>query len=73
MLVRNQTFPSKCSQKMGYNFLLNANDATMHQTFHHDWTLTNTLLVIFNILHVVFQFVYSSTCILQCDYSPNKT
>ena len=57
MLVRNQTFPSKCSQKMGYNFLLNSNDATMHQTFRHDWTLTNTLLVIFNILHVVFQFV----------------
>lgn len=73
MLVRNQTFPSKYSQKMGYNFLLNSNDATMHQTFPHDWTLTNTLLVIFNILYVVFQFVYSSTCILQCDDSPNKT
>ena len=43
MLVRNQTFPSKCSQKMGHNFLLNSNDATiMCQTFTHDWPLTNT-------------------------------
>ena len=65
MLVRNQTFPSKCPQKMGYNFLLNSNDATMHQTFTHDWPLTITLLVLFNILQVVFHFVYISTSILQ--------
>lgn len=66
MLVRNQTFPTKCPQKMGHNFLLNSNDATiMSQTFTHDWPLTITLLVLFNILYVVFQFVYSSTRILQ--------
>ena len=73
MLVRNQTFPSKCPQKVGYHFLLNSNDATMHQTFTHDWALMNTLLVLFNILYEVFSFVYISTSILQCDDCPNKT
>ena len=73
MLVRNQTFPSKCPQKVGYHFLLNSNDATMHQTFTHDWPLMNTLLVLFNILYEVFPFVYISTSILQCDDCPNKT
>lgn len=60
-----KTFPTKCPQKMGHHFLLNSNDATMYQTFTHDWPLTITLLVLFNILHAVFQFAYISTSISQ--------